>query len=407
MSLKKILSRTFSLVCLTGFLFQVQQVSELYFRFQTTSSTMYQFRETDYYQSIMYCPRFKELINHKRLKELGKTFSEDSLEDYLRGFSSLTIKDILELTPPESQAIHGCMVRVGRMSSISVMKQKECEAYFEVIKSVNGEKVCYTFMPRIWANYTVRHVASSLTHTNTVYEIYAHPSIAKGVFAFFISSPIDFSSNSKDPLHSVPFQALGQNDKHFLQLRFAVYGDSIEINRLPPPFDTNCSPGHDQEACYEKCLIDTFKAINRLPWSGFHRHKLETIMLNPIDLGNETIVRFVDTSFEKCDSRCKIRTECLTQFSRTTIQEYKERFMTLSSMLPTLPHMSLYAVPFLNLIQYIVQIGSSFGMWFGLSIISFNPIKWTIFQKKKITRTVVPTERRITLQVAGNNRQSY
>ena len=406
MMLKKILSRTFSLVCLTGFLVQVQQVSEVYFRFETTSSIVYQFRETDYYQSIMYCPRFKELIDYKRLKELGKSFSEESLEDYLRGLSSLAIKDILELTPSESQAIHKCMVRVGRMSSVTIMKQKECEEYFKVIKSVHGEKVCYTFKPSFWVNYTVRHVASSLTHTNAVYEIYAHPSIARGVVAFFISSPINFYGNSKDPLHSVPFQALGQNHKHFLELRFAVYGDSITIHRLPPPFDTNCSPGYNQETCYEDCLIDYFKAINRLPWSGFHRQKLDMKMLNPIDLENKTIARFVETSFEKCDSRCKIKTECLTQFSRTTLQEYKERFLTLSSMLPTVPHMSLYAAPFLNLVQYIVQIGSSFGMWFGLSIISLNPMKWKFCQKKEIPNIVVSNQRRVTFQITRKNRQS-
>ena len=336
-----------------------------------------------------------DLIDRKRLKELGKSLSEGSLEDYLRGLSSLTIKDILEFTPPESQVIRKCMVRVGRMSSATVMNQKECEAYFRVIKSVRGESICYTFMPSVWAKYSVRYVASSLTHTSIVYELHIEPSIAESYVAFFITSPTDSTGDSKDPLHSVPFQGLALN-KHFVQSRFAVYGDSIEINRLPPPFDTNCSPGHDQEACYEKCLAEKFKAMNRFPWSGFHRQKLNMTMLTPIDFQNETISRFVDTSLQKCHSRCKIRTECLTEFSRTTIQEYTAERLTLASMLPTLPHMSLYVVPFINLVEYIVQIGSSFGMWFGLSIISFNPMKWKFCQKKEIPKTVVRTQRRMT-----------
>ena len=395
MNIKRIVSRIFSFICLLGFVFQVQQVSDLYFRFETTSRTVYQFRETDYYQSIIYCPRFMDLIDRKRLKEVGKSLSEGSLEDYLRGLSSLAIKDILELTPSESQVIHNCMVRVGRMSSATVMNQKECEAYFRVIKSVRGESICYTFMPSVWAKYSVRYVASSLTHTSIVYELHVEPSIAESYVAFFINSPTESIGDSKDPLHSVPFQALALSN-HFLQSRFAVYGDSIEIHRLPPPFDTNCFPGHDQEICYEACLAEKFQAINRFPWSGFHRKKLNMTMLTPIDFRNETIARFVDISLEKCHFRCKMRSECLIRFSRTTIQEYTAERLTLASMLPTLPHMSLYAVPFLKLIEYIVQIGSSFGMWFGLSISSFNPMKWRYSRKKKIPRTVVHNQRRMT-----------
>ena len=405
MNTKKIFSLAFSVLCLLGFLFQVQQVSDLYFRFQTTSRTVYQFTETDYYQSIFYCPRFMDLIDQQRLKELGKTFSEHSLEDYFHGLSSIAMKDILELTPPASKMFRACMIRSGRMSTARIFNPQECEAYFKIIKSVNGEKVCYTFMPNVSANYSVGDVASSLTHTSIVYELYFNSSIADSFKAFFISSPIDSTGDLKDPLHSVPFQALGENRRLFHKSKFSVYGDSITINRLPPPFDTNCSTGHDQEACYEECLAEDFKTINRFPWSGFHRQKLDMTMLTPLDFENVTIARFVDTSLEKCHSRCKVRTECLTRFSRTTIQECKSDGLTLASMLPTVPHMSLYAVPFLNLVEYIVQIGSSFGMWFGLSIISFNPMKYIIYQRKeKKEKIVVRTQRRMRLQAAQNRR---
>ena len=49
---------------------------------------------------------------------------------------------------------------------------------------------------------------------------------------------------------------------------------------------------------------------------------------------------------------------------------------------------------FLNLVEYIVQIGSSFGMWFGLSISSFNPMKGTIFENNE--KVVVQSQQRQT-----------
>lgn len=53
----------FSLICLSGFLLQVQQVSELYFRFVTTSITMFKILEVDHYQTMIYCPRSVDLLN--------------------------------------------------------------------------------------------------------------------------------------------------------------------------------------------------------------------------------------------------------------------------------------------------------------------------------------------------------
>ena len=63
MNFKRISSVVFSLICLSGFLIQVQQVSELYFRFGTTSKTVFQIREVGYYQTMMYCPRSIDLLN--------------------------------------------------------------------------------------------------------------------------------------------------------------------------------------------------------------------------------------------------------------------------------------------------------------------------------------------------------
>ena len=353
----------------------------------------------------MYCPHSLYILNRSHHEDYGigpeppKTLSEVYYE-----LSRLTIKNLLDLTPSVSNLIVGCQVRGGTMSRPVVMRKKECGLYFKVMKSVYGENICYTFLPTVQANFSAGDVTSSLSHKSSVYHISLRPIISRTLHASFISSGFNHNGKVKSFLHSRLFQANTENRKTLNQSRITVYGDSIEINRLSSPYDTQCTPGHDREMCYEECLTDKFKAINRVPWSGFHREELSIKMLTTVDFLNETILKCADKSFEECQFRCKLKTECLSQFTRTTIQEYQAPAFSVVSVLPSQPHISVYAIPVLRLVEYIVQVGSCFGMWFGLSITSFNPDKWIkrILPKKDRTSRVVRNHNRILFWLIRN-----
>ena len=375
MSLKKILSFSFPVICLSGFIIQVQQVSDLYFRFGTTSKTILEIRESDEYQTIMYCPRSLELLN-KTNKEFVKTQNLTLLVKQVEDeINNLTIKDILELTPPENNVIEQCVPRQGIMSIPRIMDGRDCEAFFNVSKSVIGERVCYTIMPQIGSNFSVGEVASSKHYTNTAYTIHVNRSILASKFAFFISWTVN-EGQAHDPLDSRPYQAKVLNHKTLRQSSFSVFGESIKIYRLPPPYDTKCTPGHHREQCYELCLNEHLALINRVSWSSFHRKKLDLKIVTGNDLKNDSTFKFMNKVFFKCQSLCKTHADCFTQFSRTLIQEFQSsQGSYFSSMVPSFPHTLIYAVPFITLIEFVIQLGSSFGIWFGLSIISLNPMK--------------------------------
>ena len=254
MRYKRTSSVIFSFVCLSGFFFQVQQVSELYFHFYTTSKTVFQVREVNYYQTIMYCPRWVDLLNrsHYNNYSIGKQVPQN-FADMFKEFRKLTVRTILELTPPESDIIESCLVRHGRLATPLFINQSDCETIFKVMKSVNGERVCYTFIPRMLTNYSTGDLSSSESWTNVVYYIFFNPSIATTDTAFFISSVIDPYITEFD-LNSRPYQAKVIVSKTFNASCFQISGEPTEINRLPPPYDTKCTPNHDRETCYESCL---------------------------------------------------------------------------------------------------------------------------------------------------------
>ena len=384
---------SFLFVCLSGFIFQVKQVSELYFQYQTTSRTKLEIRETEYYQTISFCPRFAELLDRSNQKKFGLRASPPfKVEDVYEDMKRLTIRDILELTPPESNVVQYCSRRETNISTIVSMNQTECESFFNITKSVNGERICYTFMPKNKTGYSVGDVASSQTYTNTVYQIYLQPSLQGVVVGFFISEFVD-SENFRDPLDSRLYQVMMWNTDSFDQSMFAVLGESVEISRLPNPHDTHCIPGHDREICYEECIIEKFKDIDRIPWSGYHRKRLNRKMLTPSDLENLTTFEFAMQAYRGCHQKCKRKTECHIVFSKTFVYNYLNKStsfgLALISMVPSGPNLSLYSVPVITLVEYIIQIGSCFGVWFGLSIISFNPAKWKILKKKEPPPRVV------------------
>ena len=396
MNYKRTSSVIFSLVCLSGFVFQVHQVSDLYFHFYTTSKTVFQVRETDYYQTIMYCPKSVDLLNRSSYKNysIGKQPPQNPA-DMFKELNSLNIRAIFQLTPPESDVIESCVVRHGRLATPLIMNRSDCNSFFKVIKSVNGVRVCYTFMPRMLTNYSIGDLSSSEGYTNVIYYIFFNRSIAGTKEASFISSVMDPHANKFDhDLHSRTYQAKVVNFKTFNISCLYISGESTDINRLPAPHDTKCTPGHDREICYESCLQKGFKQINRLPWSGFYTQAIDIKMLTALDLRNRTILKFAEQSFERCHSLCKLKVECLTKFSRTTVQDFRSHYYLslFASMLPSFPHISLYTVPHLTLIEYVVQVGSCFGIWFGLSIVSLNPIK--ILQSTDSTSRLVNNRNR-------------
>lgn len=390
MNLNKAFSRMFSLLCFLGFLLQLQQVSDLYFHFYTTSKTEFQIQEVDNYQSLVFCPRWLDVLDRNQLlnKYNTKLVTPKSDKELDQILGSLTIKQILELTPTVSTVILDCMIREDNISAPMSIDKKECHKIFKVIKSVNGERICYTFMPRVRMNYSVGNVASSQSWTNIVYQISLNPILGNTFLAFFISEFID-PETENDPLDSRLYQIKVQNIDGLNKSRFAVYGEKITIHRLPPPYDTKCTPGHDRELCFEECLVAKLQIINKTSWSGFHSEMLEKTMLTSLDLYNYSRSKTIVRSFHLCHSSCKLKTECSTHFSRTAVHVYRASTMAVISMVPAGPNLNLHSVPFVTLIEYVVQIGSCFGVWFGLSIMSINPSKWKISRIKNSTSIVI------------------
>ena len=393
-SRKEYAAAMFILICASGCLVQVHQVSDVYFKYRTSTKTQYVVKEVENYQTLVYCPRFTDILNRTRYKEYGiLPQPPQSLPHIYSEVGSLTIKDIMELTPKASETMNGCFFRNSNSSGKLNLElhSTKCSELFAVTKSVNGERVCYSFVPLTRVNYSVGEAASALTHETIAYELHLSSCIGRAYVGILVSH---FSNPHEDtyyePLISRMYGHHRANANTFKESIFFVYGVSFEILRLPHPYERGCTLGHYQQKCYEDCLLKKLTIINRASFSGFHSQPLDMKLLTWIDFKNKTMVSIIQTIYQECHVNCMAKLDCHMDFSITSVIENKNPLKSLMflSMIPKGPSTLAYSIPLLNFVDYLCHVGSSLGIWFGLSIYSLDPVMLLTFREKRKSQSV-------------------
>ena len=383
----------FILICASGCLVQVHQVSDVYFKYRTSTKTQYVVKEVENYQTLVYCPRFTDILNRTRYKEYGILPQPPQRLKYVyREIGNLTIKDIMELTPKASETMNGCLVRNSNSSGkLRDLNSTECYGLFSVRKSINGERVCYSFVPLTRVNYSVGDAASALTHETIAYELHLSSCIGRAYVGVLVSHFIDLNIDlDPTPLISRMYGAKKDNINTFKESLFFVYGESYQIFRLPLPYERGCISGHSQQGCYENCLSKKLRTINRASFSEFHTQPLDIKLLTWNDFKNKTMVKMTKRIYQECHVNCKTKLDCYMDFAVSYAKENTsptKSFMFLS-MIPKAPYISAHSIPLLNFVDYLCHVGSSLGIWFGLSIFSLDPITFLTHCAKRKSQSL-------------------
>ena len=392
---KEFAAAIFILICASGCLVQVHQVSDVYFKYRTSTKTQYLIKEVENYQTLVYCPRFTDILNRTRYKEYGiLPQPPQSLPHIYSEVGSLTIKDIMELTPKASETMNGCFVRNSDSSGkVNLeLNSTECYELFAVTKSINGERVCYSFVPQLRVNYSVGDAASALTHENIAYDIQLSSAVGRAYVGILVSHFIDPNVDTYyEPLISRMYGHHRVNANTFKESIFFIYGVSFQISRLPHPYERGCTLGHYQQKCYEDCLLKKLSIINRASFSGFHSQPLDMKLLTWNDFKNKTMVKITQSIYHECHVNCMTNLDCYMDFSITSVKENTSptNSFVIISMIPKAPYTSTHSIPLLNFVEYLCQVGSSLGFWFGISVLSLDPITFLTNRRKRKSQSLV------------------
>ena len=379
------------MVCFAGFLFQLTLISQTYFKYQTITRLEVNIGDEDSYVQIYICPRYSDLLDRSEYRKYGiHSFAPLELSDVLDDISNLTIKSIFRLTPPVGKVISKCLVRSGTFHFPDLYDKDSCKELIAISKSITGEHVCYSIMVKGKESYSPSAIAASLSFALYVYEVELSPDLSKTMTMILIMRVVSNAiRRTLYPYNSRIFAGRINNLNTLKHSRLLLYPETTKITRMPPPYDTDCRLNQHSLWCYDLCLSRGLKIVNRVAWSSFIDEEVDTIMLSTRDMNNKTLESIANVTFAKCNEMCRTKSDCQEDFTKTRVTEIHDsnhNLTLISAMVPAGGTLSIISVELLTLIDYLVQVGSSFGIWFGLSIFSTNPLKFKwlhIFKRQK------------------------
>ena len=383
---RRIWSAFFFVVCATGFLYQLHQVSKVYFSYRTTSRINLVINKLEHPATVVFCSRYNDLIDRRQHKKYGiHPKMPTALSDIIAEQSRLSIKDIFELTPGPNQILESCIIREAELEIPNEFNSTECFKLLKILKTVHGEHVCYFISSQSSTSYSPSNIASSLNFIGVVYdvELSSHLSSVTSVTLITYIPRKDPRYNWRHdwPLVSRLFAGGSSILNGIGNTRFFLYYQQNEIQNLPPPFDTDCLVGHKSHECYEGCLSQEMAKVKRVSWSAFLDEPVDLVMMTHKDLENRTMANFTKKAMNHCHEMCTMRNDCFSRFSRSKVSQGQgttRNRTRISSMVAFGTDFNVRAIPLLSLVEFVVQVGSCLGAWFGLSIFSMNPANFLL-----------------------------
>jgi hypothetical protein len=269
--------------------------------------------------------------------------------------------------------------------------KKECESKIDVEKMVRGENVCYSTIPRDLSTYNAADISASFSHDFEVYTLSVNKSLLSNIkqitlITHFVLDKSDF----RIPINSKQY---GERVIRSIEdnIIISVYFQKISYKLLPPPADTQCIYGFNQEVNYSNCMSAELEKVNRYPWSVFIEEGSQKNMsiLSDLDLEQQCMRNAFRQAKKKCGEFRK-KHGCTNEFTHTylLVSSSSIKEIILSAMTPTDSSLSIEAAQTLRLVEYFGQVAGSFGVWFGVCIFSANPTKWNIFRERKVQQTL-------------------
>ena len=370
------------LISFVGFLYQSTELCKDYFLYQTSMSIEVSDLDVYPYQSTGICLDYHELLNRDNYQEYGiaRTLLEAD-KNLEKEYSSLTIKEILALTPSNNESVMVCSIRDKWNLGLKKLGSEECLNLFLIEKAVRGLNICYYFIPPTNMTYSWTKVASSFLDRTQVYKIHTSIRLNRSILAT-VTSYDAFDDGSG---YSLPFDSRIFVQELLLYPENLVTLSSVTNNyiRLPAPYDTKCIRDFIYLRCLHFCMEKNLLPIKRNSYSSLTKYPHDYKVLNFKDVRNKSISDLAFNAFEVCRLEC-VGSRCEQTITFTTAEIYvknNEKEVQLISILPSTPTVNIHYIPSTYPLNFFINICNCFGIWFGLSIISFNPI--TVWRKGK------------------------
>lgn len=387
------LSCLFVLVCTFGFLYQIINLTDIYFAYETTSEVILHLPAILVAPDLSICLRYIDIFDYERYnRNANKSLFKDAYPDNVMK-SMFTLDEISDYTPSVSDFLDECKIRLPHSFEMRYTKRAGCNEFFKVTKFYLQEYMCYwvglvhgkdspkeyysydqdlvatsLFLPTVFYQLVLRTKFISLTqHLKAILHLYPNYPTVSCAYAPVINRRAS-TDNKSEPVNS-----------------FRLTYSSVDITSLPAPYPTACldyrSLGtkiSDRNHCFNHCLSNrTYYDLNRRPFSAIGIKPRPEKHLNAVDFSNSSVSEIYRKIIHRCFVICR-SVDCSIKYTITTAALETRSFESSLKFSVELPRESFYSIvvfPKLPLSQFILFILSSLSTWFGVSAIHFDPIK--------------------------------
>ena len=388
-------------VALIGACVQIYQISNMYFRYSTTTDVRISVETEIDSPALSICIYAR--IDDSDDDYIRNTLNDDEYEFYhsykngsqfkltTDGFRSRATyfsirKKLLTLKKALTGAPRASVTNCGYRDPIEERKvyvgNTGCDSAFDVKKYVTEDFVCYRFQLSHQVKYGFKRnmEGAFLSFPGFLYAVRMSFNFSlkskywSRIVLPYLHPPETYGAISR--LYPVPPMIVGQ--QNFMQLTYARYA----VTKLPRPYYTKCrheSAAYSQVSCVKKCRLSQMNGSGYLPYTEEFDDDDLTSFGN-LSLGIDP--RLSGEQFRKSDQWCDKNCDenCYDEWYISSIRELKNRSYSFPNfsipvLLPNRPFTTIEHRPQLVFNEYVIYVMSVFGTWFGICFLDLNPFK--------------------------------
>lgn len=371
----------FNLLCIVGCFYQVQNVISSYLRFDSITRNKYYAPEVLQYPDLHYCfMHLEDFLNVSAINQkYGLKMNQSKIEDTYAMLDFITVNDILQNTP--NADIEERIYRDITGNHIQLSRGKSCADFFDLKKYIVQQYVCYVVKAKNGSSLRFETVSKSLDVDRMIYEIKINASLRH------FRKILPTITNMRFPMieNSYASAYYKRSDEN---IAIKLSCQNITMHWLGYPYDKfrfSSEREKDFYQCRDDCIqTDLLNRFDRLPFTSYYNSsfdKLNKKLFSHSMVGNQSTSKLMGEIFYRCANSCPIfacdYSYCLMIGNQDSSVALHGEDVSSSIRVesPGYPYFFITCVPQVPLLDSIIYVLSSLGTWFGLVIISCNPIK--------------------------------
>lgn len=381
--------KIFDCLCVIGCLYQIQNVVSSYFKFSTVTRNRCYRPDVLQYPDLHYCfMLIEDMINVSSVNsKYGISIDKNNITSLYSLLDIVSVQDMLEFSPDGN--ITDCLYRDSTGNDIVPEDERSCNEFFKVKKYITQQYVCYAVRARKQTELSFWSIGKSLDYDRMIYEVRLPGMLAKSrkirptitTYKYPYVENVYAPFYYKTPSEDVAIQLSCQN---------------TTIHWLEYPYESFICQKDDEDfgLCLDDCLREvTIKTFDRLPFAPFYtskRRNLEMKFISNRMTSNRTVSLLMNKIYQQCSKQCPMKkcdySYCIMigHADTTIVLDGTDAGSRIRVESPGFPFVSITYVPQVPLLDTIIYILSSLGTWFGLVIISCNPL--VLYYKVKMRR---------------------